>query len=120
VGILGKAGHDHIKSVIGRWFRKYGPAEVVSRTRYRIGVVLFALPILFGWMEPYAGDMIPLYQGNEIPFAVAGDLMFLLSFFVLGGEFWDKIRALFIHGARAMIPAQDAQGTSKASEEARR
>lgn len=26
------------------------------------------------------------------------DLIFLTSFFILGGDFWDKIRALFVHG----------------------
>jgi hypothetical protein len=23
---------------------------------------------------------------------------------VLGGDFWDKLRALFVHGAKAQIP----------------
>jgi len=27
---------------------------------------------------------------------VTGDLMLLASLFVLGGDFWDKIRALFV------------------------
>jgi hypothetical protein len=30
--------------------------------------------------------------------------MLLASLFVLGGEFWDKLRALFVHGARAAFP----------------
>jgi hypothetical protein len=35
---------------------------------------------------------------------VASDLMFVSSLFVLGGEFWDKLRALFVHGAKARFP----------------
>jgi hypothetical protein len=35
-----------------------------------------------------------------------GDLMFVASFFVLGGDFWDKLRALFIQGAKAQFPVQ--------------
>jgi hypothetical protein len=27
----------------------------------------------------------------------------LTSFFVLGGEFWDKVKALFIYEARAIL-----------------
>ena len=35
---------------------------------------------------------------------VPGDLLLLVSLFVLGGDFWDKLRSLFIHSARAQIP----------------
>jgi len=28
----------------------------------------------------------------------------LVSLFVLGGDFWDKLRALFFHGAKAVFP----------------
>ena len=34
--------------------------------------------------------------------SVIGDVMFVASFFVLGGDFWDKISALFIHNARVL------------------
>jgi hypothetical protein len=30
--------------------------------------------------------------------------MFLASLFVLGGDFWDKLRALFVREARAVFP----------------
>ena len=29
---------------------------------------------------------------------------FIVSFFVLGGDFWEKFRALFIYEAKALIP----------------
>jgi hypothetical protein len=31
------------------------------------------------------------------------DLVTLVSLFVLGGDFWDKVRALFLHDARAVF-----------------
>jgi hypothetical protein len=31
--------------------------------------------------------------------------MFVTSFFVLGGDFWDKIKALFIRSAKAQFGA---------------
>jgi hypothetical protein len=34
--------------------------------------------------------------------------VWLLSLFVLGGDFWDKLRALFIHGAKATLPQRRA------------
>jgi len=33
------------------------------------------------------------------------ELITLASLFVLGGEFWDKVRALFLHDARAVLPS---------------
>jgi hypothetical protein len=30
-------------------------------------------------------------------YAIGGDLLLLASLFVLGGDFWDKIRALFVY-----------------------
>jgi hypothetical protein len=35
---------------------------------------------------------------------VPGDVLLIGSLFVFGGEFWDKQRSLFFHGARAEFP----------------
>jgi hypothetical protein len=67
---------------------------------------MFLLPIFFGWLAPYAPHLIPKYEAHRFVVNLAGDLMFISSLFVLGGDFWDKVRALFMHGARAQIPAQ--------------
>ena len=37
--------------------------------------------------------------------------MLIVSVFVLGGDFWDKLRALFVHGARAVFPDKGSQET---------
>ena len=100
--VMGKSGYAYIKSRAFGFLKQYGPPKEVSRTRYNIGLVVFAIPILFGWLVPYAGPLIPGYQGNEITFAVVGDLLLLVSLFILGGDFWDKLRALFIHNAKAV------------------
>jgi hypothetical protein len=59
--------------------------------------VLFLVPLLFGWLQPYV-------TASHLAFNLVGDLMFIVSFFVLGGDFWDKVRALFVHGAKAVFP----------------
>ncbi|KPK58530.1 MAG: hypothetical protein AMS21_10570 [Gemmatimonas sp. SG8_38_2] len=107
VAIMGKEGFEFltagIKRRLGKFFEVYGPAERVSRARYRVGLVMFALPILIGWVAPYLGHHLPGYEANELVYAVVGDLMLLSSLFVLGGEFWDKLRSLFVHDARAVF-----------------
>ena len=31
---------------------------------------------------------------------ITGDVMLVTSFFILGGDFWDKLRALFVYGSK--------------------
>ena len=71
---------------------------------FGVGLVMFSVPIVFGWLAPYAADLIPGYPGNVFTYAIVGDLLLLVSLFVLGGDFWDKLRALFIGGAKAVFP----------------
>jgi hypothetical protein len=75
----------------------------VGPVRYFIGLIMFILPLLFGWIEPYCGHLIPGYAAHQIWFGVGGDLMFVSSFLVLGGEFWDKIRALFTYDTEKKV-----------------
>ena len=104
VAVMGKPGYAYIKNRVFGFLRQYGPPAEVSRTRYRIGLVMFAAPILFGWVAPYAADLIPGYAENVFTYAIVGDLLLLTSLFVLGGDFWDKLRSLFIHSASARFP----------------
>ena len=103
VAIMGKSGFAYIKKRIFGYLKQYGPPAEVSRSRYTIGLVMFAIPVVFGWIAPYATDLIPGYLGNEFTYGIIGDLLLLVSLFVLGGDFWDKLRALFIHEAKVVF-----------------
>ncbi len=95
VAVMGKDGYLFFKERLFSLFKQYGPLDEVSKVRYRIGLVMFLLPILFGWISPY---LIPhiIDQGSlPLMYAIVGDILFLTSFFVLGGDFWDKIASLF-------------------------
>ena len=104
IAIMGKPGFVHLKEIIGKLIKKYGPPERVSHNRYRIGLVMFAIPLLMAWLLPYFGNLLPFYQNNLLPFSIGGDVLFISSVFVLGGEFWDKLQALFVYGATAVFP----------------
>ena len=102
VAVMGKPGYAYIKDRLFGFLRRYGPPKEVGRARYTIGIVMFAVPLFIGWLAPYAGAIIPGYHGNEITLAILGDLMLLVSLFVLGGDFWDKVRALFFHDTKTV------------------
>ncbi len=112
VAVMGKPGFAYIKSRVFGFLKLYGPPKEVSRGRYTIGLVMFCVPILFGWLSPYFADQIPGFLDDPLPYAVGGDLVLLASLFVLGGDFWDKLRSMFIHNARALIPEKPTAGGS--------
>jgi hypothetical protein len=65
---------------------------------------MFVAAMLFGLLERYLGFFIPGEVAREIRYSLAIDLLLLASILVLGGDFWDKIRALFIREAKARFP----------------
>ena len=97
VVIMGKQGYLYIKSRIFRFLKRHGPPQEVSRGRYNIGLVMFCIPLLFAWVSVYAADYIPGFLENPLPYAIGGDLLLIVSLFVLGGDFWDKLKALFAY-----------------------
>jgi hypothetical protein len=103
IAIMGKSGYNLIKERIFSFLKKHGPPDRVSLTRYRIGLVMFVLPAIFGWLGPYGVHLIPGYETHRFVVSLIGDVMFVASLFVLGGDFWDKIRALFSHSARVQF-----------------
>ena len=103
VAIMGKSGFDTLKKRIFGLIKKHGPPERVGRARYRIGLVMFCLPLLLGWSGPYLLHHIPGYEAQRLLVGIIGDLLLISSLFVLGGQFWDKIRALFTHAARVHL-----------------
>jgi hypothetical protein len=104
VAVMGKSGYAYIKNRVFGFLSQHGPPAMVSPTRYTIGLIMFIVPITFGWLSPYVADWVPGYPGNELTYAIVGDLLLVASLFVLGGDFWDKVRALFIHEAKAVFP----------------
>jgi hypothetical protein len=105
IAIMGKPGFTYIKTRVSGFFKQYGPPAKVSAVRYRVGLVMFCLPILFAWISVYISGVIPGFESNSVAWALGGDALLVVSLFVLGGDFWDKIRALFVHDAQATFPS---------------
>ncbi len=104
IAILGKSGFAYFKGLFFKALRRYGPPAEVGQVRYRIGLAMLGLTLIFAVVEPYAGSHLGVTAQNRVVYALCGDVLLLASFFVLGGDFWDKIRALFVHTAKAHFP----------------
>ena len=104
VAILGADGYHFLKEKLWALLKKTAPSAKVSRPRYIFGLILFFVPLIYAWLEPYVGDLNPWLQDNHMIFNITGDLLFVTSLYILGGDFWDKLRALFQYNAKAQFP----------------
>jgi hypothetical protein len=100
---LGKENLIVIKNKILAILKLIKPAGPVSRWRYRLGLVMFLLPIIPTYIMAYLPWWLPDSSPQRLYVNLAADFLFLTSIFVLGGDFWDKLRALFIYDARAQF-----------------
>ena len=53
-------------------------------------------PALVGWLYPYVILWLSELAEYEHQLALILDAIFISSLFVLGGDFWDKLSALFV------------------------
>lgn len=104
--IMGKQGFNYIMNGLGRFLKPLAPPDEVSKTRYTIGLVMFFVPIAFGFLAPYFSSHLHFMEEHELFYYIGGDVMIFLSLFVLGGSFWDKLRSLFVHSAKVVFPPQ--------------
>lgn len=95
VAIVGKAGYQFLKEKLFVFLKQFAPPDFVSLTRYRVGLVMFCLPLLLGWAGPYITHYVLSIHTLPIWSYIIGDVVFIASFFVLGGNFWDKLGGLF-------------------------
>jgi len=99
VAIMGKAGFQELKRRMFGYVAGLAPDTTVGPLRHRIGLVMFCLPLVSAMLEPYVDNLWPGLRPNLWQAQLLGDVMLIASFFVLGGNFWDKLRALFVRTA---------------------
>jgi hypothetical protein len=97
VALLGKPGYALLKQKLFSIIKRHTEPAAVGPARYRIGLLMFCIPIAIGIMVPYFGYFFPDLGQLPLRAVIMIDLVFAASFLVLGAGFWEKIRALFVH-----------------------
>ena len=108
VAILGKPSYAWINYQMHYFYHKVAKPHQITPLRYNFGLILFVLPFLPNYMISFMPHLIPISLQTRYIIIMASDLVFLSSLFVLGGDFWDKLRALFIYKAKAKF--EEEQG----------
>ena len=97
-------GQAGLPGVEGQTFAQAHPGDrrqsyaLPDRSRH----VLFAIPA--GLLETWASHIAPALVANRLWVDALMGGMLIASLFVLGGNFWDKLRAIFVADARAVFP----------------
>ena len=104
IAIMGKENFDRIIRSSKGWFGKLKPAGSVGRLRYNVGLVLFIIPVVPTYIMAYLPQWLPDYSPERLLINIGADVMFIVSLFVLGGDFWDKMKALFVWKSKAVFP----------------
>jgi hypothetical protein len=105
VALMGKDNFERIWAGAMRLLKTLKPVGNVGRTRYTVGLYMLVGPPLYARIASYAPSWLPENYVLRVGVNLGLDLVTLASLFVLGGDFWDKVRALFVHDARALFPS---------------
>ena len=108
IAILGKSSYEWINYKMHYIYHHVAKPHQVTPLRYNIGLVLFVLPFLPNYMISFMPHLFSISLTARYIIIVASDVVFIASLFVLGGDFWDKLRALFIYKAKAKF--EEEQG----------
>jgi len=104
--LLGKDNLSYLFSKLGSGFKNLVKWDQVTPKRYRVGVWLLVISVVTSLAIFYIFPA-SLRDGNQpgIGFyvTVGADILFIISFFVLGAEFWGKLQALFQFNARVVV-----------------
>ncbi|HEY5814358.1 MAG TPA: transporter suffix domain-containing protein [Terrimicrobiaceae bacterium] len=95
VALLGKQTFRYLLHRIKSFFRAKLLEQPVSKARYFSGLAVS----IASWIPLYLYGYLPAIMPGEnmrIYILAAADLSFVASMFVMGGEFWEKVRKIFI------------------------
>lgn len=100
IAVMGKPGFNLLKDHVFKFLGRFRPVAQVSQRRYRAGLALFVLSLIFSSLLPYFPGILVDWKANEAFWSLVADAVLIASLFVLGGEFWNKLAALFDYNAK--------------------
>jgi len=95
VALLGKETFRYLLHSLKRFFRTKLLEKSASKGRYYFGLTIN----IASWIPLYLYGYLPaMMPGGDMRIYIlaAADLSFVASMFIMGGEFWEKVRQIFI------------------------
>jgi hypothetical protein len=96
IALLGKETFGYFAHRAKSAFRRAVLDRPASKARYYTGLAIILLSWLPAYIYAYFPAAVP--GGNARIYILAGmDLAFVASVYLMGGEFWEKVRRIFIY-----------------------
>jgi hypothetical protein len=96
VALLGKETFLYFAHRAKTALRRAVIDQPASKARYYTGLVVILVSWLPAYIYAYSPALMP--QGDaRIYLLAAMDLAFVVSVFLMGGEFWEKVRRIFVY-----------------------
>ncbi len=94
--LSGKKAVQMITEKVKKLFRR-GPPKPVSKCRYIVGLVALLLGNVIMFLRDYAPPLFHLKVSDLTLLGVnlVADFIIIISFFILGEQFWEKLKKLF-------------------------
>jgi hypothetical protein len=96
VALLGRETFQYLMHRAKSILRRAVVDRPVSKTQYYIGLAIFLVSFLPAYLYAYLSAAMP-GQSIRVYILAGMDLAFVASVFVMGGEFWEKVRRLFVY-----------------------
>jgi len=101
VAVMGRENYELFRLKAAAVLRRIKPAGDVGPARHRAGLVMLLAPLVPAYLQAFKPEWLPDGSPFRWPAMVAAHLVCLAGLFMLGGDFWDKLHALFSREARA-------------------
>ena len=94
--LAGKRAVQMITEKVKKLFRR-GLPKPVSKARYLVGVIVLILGNVILFIRDYVPPLFRLEVSNMTLLGInlVADLIIIVSFFILGRQFWEKLKRLF-------------------------
>jgi hypothetical protein len=94
---MGKENLAAVKAKVFAWFKPLAPPEFVNKPRFYIGIILFSLCLLESIVHVHWDGIVKWYADFALAYMIFWNVVFLLSLYILGGDFFNRLIGLFIY-----------------------
>lgn len=95
--IMGKENLAAVKAKVFAWLKPLAPPEFVGKPRFYIGIILFSLCLLESIVHVHWDGIVHWYADFALAYMIFWNVVFLLSLYILGGDFFNRLIGLFIY-----------------------
>ena len=93
--VMGKENLTALKTKVGSWIKPLVPPTYVSKPRFLLGISIFSFCMLESLVHVHWDGIMLWYADFALVYMIFWNVLFLLSLYILGGDFFNRLIGLF-------------------------